>query len=347
MKKLDWSSFTEGHYFEISDLILIALIILSIIILFIFPVRKYIIGSSADTPEIAREENSIRVKAEVLNVDNSSIHHSGLVRTGEQYLEVGVLRGNFAGEKIDAVNYLSGSMQLDTVFDKGDNALVTLRKGKDGEIRSASVVDHYRIEIEILLLFIFALLLAVFAGLTGLKSALSFVFTGVVIWKILLPAFLAGWNPIFTAFLTVSLITFVIIFLIGGVSLRGMVAYLGSMTGVGLTAFFSIYFGRIMNIEGSVKEFSETLLYAGYENLDLTSIFIAGIFIASSGAVMDIAMDISASMAEIKINRPDIELWDHIGSGFAVGRAVIGTMTTTLLLAYSGSYTTLLMVLLA
>ena len=30
-----------------------------------------------------------------------------------------------------------------------------------------------------------------------------------------------------------------------------------------------------MNIEGSVKEFSETLLYAGYEHLDLTSIFIA------------------------------------------------------------------------
>ena len=31
-------------------------------------------------------------------------------------------------------------------------------------------------------------------------------------------------------------------------------------------------------------------------------------------------------------------------SGFTIGRAVIGTMTTTLLLAYSGSYLTLLMV---
>ncbi len=52
-------------------------------------------------------------------------------------------------------------------------------------------------------------------------------------------------------------------------------------------------------------------------------------------------MDIAASMDEIRRKKPDIGFWDHIGSGMAVGRAVVGTMTTTLLLAYSGSYPTL------
>lgn len=344
---LDWNSFKEGHYFEKSDLILIALVIISIILMLALPVREYILGASTDTPEIAREENTVRVKAEILKTDDRNIVESGIVRTGEQYFSARLLQGDFEGQEVEGVNYLSGSMQLDTIFEKGDNALITISKDDQGNIISATAVDHYRIEIELILLLIFAVLLTVFAGLTGIKAAISFVFTGVVIWKLLLPAFLAGWNPIIIAFFAVSIITFVIIFLIGGVSLRGLVAYIGSMSGVGLTAFFAIFFGGIMNIEGSVKEFSETLLYAGYEHLDLTSIFIAGIFIASSGAVMDIAMDIAASMAEIKINRPDIKLWDHIKSGFAVGRAVIGTMTTTLLLAYSGSYTTLLMVLIA
>lgn len=344
---LDWNSFKEGHYFEKSDLILIALVIISIILMLALPVREYILGASTDTPEIAREENTVRVKAEILKTDDRNIVESGIVRTGEQYFSARLLQGDFEGQEVEGVNYLSGSMQLDTIFEKGDNALITISKDDQGNIISATAVDHYRIEIELILLLIFAVLLTVFAGLTGIKAAISFVFTGVVIWKLLLPAFLAGWNPIIIAFFAVSIITFVIIFLIGGVSLRGLVAYIGSMSGVGLTAFFAIFFGGIMNIEGSVKEFSETLLYAGYEHLDLTSIFIAGIFIASSGAVMDIAMDIAASMAEIKINRPDIKLWDHIKSGLAVGRAVIGTMTTTLLLAYSGSYTTLLMVLIA
>jgi uncharacterized membrane protein len=344
---LNWNSFKEGHYFEKSDLILIAFVIISIILMLMLPVREYILGASADTPEIARNENTVRVKAEIFNTDDRNIIESGIVRTGEQSFNAEILQGEYKGKKVNGVNYLSGSMQLDTVFEKGDLALITISKDKSGDIRAVSAVDHYRIEIELMLLLIFAVLLTIFAGLTGVKAALSFLFTGVVIWKLLLPAFLAGWSPIIIAFFVVSIITFVIIFLIGGVSLRGLVAYIGSMSGVGLTAFFAICFGGIMKIEGSVKEFSETLLYAGYEHLDLTSIFIAGIFIASSGAVMDIAMDIAASMAEIKVNRPDIKLWDHIKSGLSVGRAVIGTMTTTLLLAYSGSYTTLLLVLIA
>jgi uncharacterized membrane protein len=58
---------------------------------------------------------------------------------------------------------------------------------------------------------------------------------------------------------------------------------------------------------------------------------------------MDLAMDISAAMHEIIIKKPDIGLLEHIKSGVAVGRSVVGTMTTTLLLAYSGSYIALLM----
>ncbi|WP_276717184.1 YibE/F family protein [Caloranaerobacter azorensis] len=65
--------------------------------------------------------------------------------------------------------------------------------------------------------------------------------------------------------------------------------------------------------------------------------------IGASGAAMDIAMDVAASMEEIKIKKPDIQRKELIQSGFNIGRAVIGTMTTTLLLAYSGGYLTLLM----
>jgi uncharacterized membrane protein len=58
---------------------------------------------------------------------------------------------------------------------------------------------------------------------------------------------------------------------------------------------------------------------------------------------MDLAMDISASMHEIAEKKPEIGFVEHVASGMAIGRSVIGTMTTTLLLAYSGSYIALLM----
>ena len=62
---------------------------------------------------------------------------------------------------------------------------------------------------------------------------------------------------------------------------------------------------------------------------------------------MDIAMDISASMNELVLKKPDISLKEAIISGIEVGKAVIGTMTTTLLLAYSGGYTAMFMVFIA
>ena len=54
-------------------------------------------------------------------------------------------------------------------------------------------------------------------------------------------------------------------------------------------------------------------------------------------------MDVAAGMTEVVQHKPDISRRALIGSGFRIGRMVVGTMTTTLLLAYSGGYLTLIM----
>ena len=59
---------------------------------------------------------------------------------------------------------------------------------------------------------------------------------------------------------------------------------------------------------------------------------------------MDLAMDIASGIEEVKRHSPTLGFRDLLGSGLRIGRAVVGTMTTTLLLAYSGGYLTLLMV---
>jgi len=89
------------------------------------------------------------------------------------------------------------------------------------------------------------------------------------------------------------------------------------------------------------------LLYSGFPNLNLNTIFLAGVYLASSGALMDLAMDISAAQYELFCVKPDISRAVLIKSGMSVGRLVVGTMTTTLLLAYSGGYTALLMIFMA
>lgn len=62
---------------------------------------------------------------------------------------------------------------------------------------------------------------------------------------------------------------------------------------------------------------------------------------------MDLSVDITSAVYEVIEKKPDISWKEAAKSGMNVGRAAMGTMTTTLLLAYSGGYVTLLMVFMA
>jgi len=290
--------------------------------------------------------DNIKVKAMVLEVDNSNVEQYGIVKAGVQALKIEILNTRFKGVKIDAINNLVGKMELDKFFKKGDKVFVVCNL--DGNnIIYANVLDHYRINIEFLLLLTFIILLIFFAQFIGAKAVISFIFTIVVIWKVLLPFILKGYNPVIISIIITIIITFVIIFLVAGINRKGLVAFLGASTGIILTCILSLLFGKLFKIHGAVKPFAETLLYSGYPHLDLGKIFLSGIFIASSGAVMDLGMDISASMKELVSKHPSISFKELMFSGFNIGKAVVGTMTTTLLLAYTGGYTTMLMVFIA
>lgn len=63
---------------------------------------------------------------------------------------------------------------------------------------------------------------------------------------------------------------------------------------------------------------------------------LAVILFASLGAVMDIAMDVTAACAELERHKPDISRKALFTAGMNVGRDVMGTMSTTLILAFFG-----------
>ena len=291
---------------------------------------------------------AMTVRGKVLDVDDSDIQQFGIVKQGDQGVAIEIMNGPFKGEQVEANNMLIGKLELDKLFKPGDVALVVLDLNPEkNSILYASVIDHFRLGVEVVLLALFGGILIMFAGWTGMKAIVSFAFTAVMIWRVMLPQFLNNWNPILLSLGVVSILTGVIIFLIGGFNKRGGVAFLGAFLGILLTCALSLIFGAFFNIHGAVRPFSETLLYSGFPHLDLRAIFLAGIFLASSGAVMDIAMDIAASMNEMYQKHPDISRKELLLSGLNVGRAVIGTMTTTLLLAYTGGYTSMFMVFIA
>ena len=295
-----------------------------------------------DILHTAPPPEGVKCKARVLSVDNSNVFTIGLLRKGEQHVRLKVLSGPFKGREFNGTNIIRANMELDKVFEPGDIALAAIPYDAD-ENFTVIAQDHYRIGYALLLFGLFALLLLVFAGITGFNALLSFVFSCLVIWKLVIPLTLKGGNVLLITFAAVTLLSAVIIFLVAGMTRKGVTAFFGSILGVLASCAMAYIFTKLFKISGGMMPYSQTLLYSGYEFLSLPDIYIGAIFLSSSGAVMDLAMDVSAGMVEILQKRPDIDRRELIGSGLNIGRSVVGTMTTTLLLAYSGGYLTLMM----
>ena len=287
-----------------------------------------------------------RCVAEVTAVDNSSIVDTGLVRSGEQRCTIRFTSGTFKGQIATGINLLQGSLEQDKLFSEGDRAQVVVCS--DGEkILHVTMIDHYRLPWEGVMAAIFVLFLGLFAGRTGLRAMFSFVLTVLSIWKLLVPLYLKGWNPIWVGLAVTLLLTTFIIALVYGFDRRCAAAVSGSFLGILVTCILGVVFTDLFKIHGAVMAYSESLLYAGFQDLNLTQIFMASIFLGSSGSVMDLSVDITSAVHEVVEKKPDIAPWEAVRSGMNVGRAAMGTMTTTLLLAYSGGYIALLMVFMA
>lgn len=290
-------------------------------------------------PRQLAENRGRTVCAEIVETDDTGIALHGLVEFGTQRLKV-----RFAdGSVHDAANELRAQMELDKKFKVGETALVVV----PSQIREGDVLiarDHWRMGWGFVFFGAFCLLLCVFGGWTGAKALFSFVFSCFAVWKLLIPLVLDGFPASTVTFLTVAVLTGVIMYLVAGWTKKGLTAFAGAMLGVVASLGLAHLFGRLMHVNGATMPFAQQLLYSGYSGLDLRDVFIGAIVLASSGAVMDLAMDIAAGVAEVKLHNPALGFRELLLSGLRMGRAVVGTMTTTLLLAYSGGYLTLLMV---
>ena len=284
------------------------------------------------------------VRARVTAVDDSDVQRLGNLDYGSQHLEVEVLSGSAKGGRFRANNEIRAQAELDKQFRVGDTALVIVPPGgaKPGEELVAR--DHWRLGWIAVLFGAFCALLCAFGGWTGAQALFSFLFSCLVVWKLLVPLTLAGWPASWVAFVAVSVLTAVIMYLVAGPTRKGAAATLGALLGVLGGLLLAHLFSGLMHVNGATQPFVVALLNAGYESLDLADVFVGAVVLASSGAVMDLAMDIAAGMDEVVRHNPSLPRAELLRSGVRIGRSVVGTMTTTLLLAYSGGYLTLLMV---
>lgn len=291
--------------------------------------------------------NSEGVKAKVVEVNNKGVYSTGMIQQGDQRCTIEILEGEHKGQQVEGMNLLTGKLEFDKMFKPGDEAWVLLELDSSNEVIFANMVDYYRIDQQIFLIGLFVILIIAFSGFTGVRTLLSFSFALFSIVKILIPCLLKGIPPLLVALMVGNLLTVITLLLVAGCNKKAYTAIISSMICSLMTCLLAVVFGDLFKMHGAVMDWSESLLYAGYQHLDLTAIFQAGIYLACSGAILDLSIDISAALDEVIKNNPSVSRVNLIKSGLSIGKSVVGSQTTTLLLAYMGSYITILMVYMA
>jgi len=112
------------------------------------------------------EAGSERAQGLIRQVDDSLVQQRGIVKTGSQNLKVEILKGKFKGQEVNTTNLLLGRMEFDKLFKVGDKALIVVEYNGQN-LTYVNVIDHYRVDTELLLFSIFILLLLILGGWTS------------------------------------------------------------------------------------------------------------------------------------------------------------------------------------
>ncbi len=282
-----------------------------------------------------------RAQVRIDAVDNTALYPVGIVYSGVQSCTITVLSGPQAGSTATAVNYLNSALDKDKLFAPGDTGYAMVQTGADG--LHVTLIDHYRAQKELWIFLGLALALIAFGGVIGAGALVSLGASAVLIWKLLIPLLLDGINPILAALCTVLLLTALIDLLVAGWTRRCAVALLGSLGGTLVTFVLGLVLTDWLKLDGGDVPYLVPLLAQSTLQTDPRALFIGMMFIANSGALMDLSMDVSVACEEVQRHCPAIGAGALLHSGLRVGRGVLGTMATTLMLAYSGNYLSMLM----
>ncbi|MEW5784712.1 MAG: YibE/F family protein [Bacillota bacterium] len=295
--------------------------------------------SSVDPVFAFDEQEEYYYHGVVLAVEENSTPENGL----EQHVTVRLTSGPFKNEVVTILNYYQPERSVyDIRAQEGMRViLVTFDEGETlGEV---FLHDLARDRGVYFLIGLFVVLLLAVGRLQGLKTLITLAATVFFVLLFLLPNLLKGYNPIILAVITATLVVVFTLIVIAGLNFKALAAIIGTICGIFVAGLLAFWVGGISHLTGFSTHEAQMLYYLTDNNIDVRGLLFAGIIIGSLGAITDIGISVASAAAEIKMANPAITCRELVISAMNVGRDVLGTMSNTLILAYVGAATPLLL----
>ncbi|ANZ61304.1 hypothetical protein AYR62_09585 [Secundilactobacillus paracollinoides] len=176
------------------------------------------------------------------------------------------------------------------------------------------------------------------SGMQGLQAFLSLLFNfGALFFAIVLMAF--HLNPIVVTLVTSVIVLAMTIFLGGSDDYSTEVAFYASLIVLVVLVLVIVPVEHWAQIQGFGQEDSEDL--EGMSNvlgINYLQVAMSTAILSTLGAIAEAAIAISAGLAEILEQHPQIELKNLQGAGLRIGKQIIGTTFNTLFFGFFGGF---------
>lgn len=245
----------------------------------------------------------------------------------KQKVTARIMNGKHSGETIVFMSDYSITGAYDQAYQPGNEVFMNLNKTKTPLVGYVTNVKRDKYIIYIAWVFIFTL---VFIGKRqGLFSVVSLGFNALVL-SFALDIYVNNNNVNLLLVCSICVIIFTIssLLLANGINDKTFAAIVATLIGTFISILIAYLVLVLTNEEG-----------LRYEAMDFLTrpykmVFMAGVFVGSLGAVMDVAITMSASIFELYEKNNNISIKALKKSAMDIGKDIMGTMTNILFFAY-------------
>ena len=288
------------------------------------------------------------VSGKVLSVTKENLTKDGQDDSryfGTQEIVVRIEEGVFEGQEKTITNYLSTTSNV-RVLD-GQRVIVCVDAPTNAQ--PYFTIYNYDRSIPLGLIFLaFAAGILLVGGKKGVRSLAGLLLTMILILFFLIPGIYHGIKVIPLTVATLLAVILMALFLMNGLEKKTLLFAGATGAGVLVAAIFCAVCEKLLKINGyHFSEAESLLLISQNTGLEVKHLLFAGVLISSLGAVMDVGVSIVSSLYEVKRANLSQSPKELFRAGMNIGKDMIGTMSNTLILAFTGTSLTTMLLLTA
>ncbi|WP_433285778.1 YibE/F family protein [Pseudonocardia sp. CA-142604] len=227
-------------------------------------------------------------------------------------------------------------------FGVGDDVIMLWSGENPGDPDSYQIVDFQRDQPLLVLALVFAAAVLALGRWRGLAALVGLGFTALVLLAFMLPAILAGRDPLAVAVVGCCAIMFGVLYLTHGFSARTSTAALGTLLSLLLIGVLGAAFAALTSLTGRDEDTANLASTLGTD-LDGRGLVLAGLMIGALGALDDVTVTQTSAVWELRRADPYLRPTALFGAAMRIGRDHVASAVNTLVLAYAGAALPLLL----